>query len=206
MTGSLTEQQKQFLQVIRRNLDRMQDLISDLSDINRIESGRMKFENQAFTILDTIQEVRDNLQEVIAGKNQSLMIEFSHGIGEVYADPKRIGQVLTNLVSNAHKYTPAGGKIAVQAKEAGDFVQIAVIDNGIGISEENQAKLFTQFFRAEDQAVREQNGWGLGLSIVKKIVEAQGGEIGFASEFDRGSTFTFTIPLANVKEETAVSA
>ena len=65
--------------------------------------------------------------------------------------------------------------------------------------------MFTQFFRAEDQAVREQNGWGLGLSIVKNIVEAQGGEIGFVSELNQGSTFTFTVPLANLKEETAVS-
>ncbi|MCB9418951.1 MAG: GAF domain-containing protein [Ardenticatenaceae bacterium] len=206
MTGPLTDQQKQFLQVIRRNIDRMQDLISDLSDINRIESGRMKFENRAFAILDTIHEVRDSLQEVIAAKNQSLKIDYSPGIGAVYADPKRIGQVLTNLVSNAYKYTPPEGVITIQASEDDDFARVTVSDNGIGISEENQVRLFTQFFRAEDQAVREQNGWGLGLSIVKKIVEAQGGEIDFVSELNRGSTFTFTIPLANIKEETAVSA
>ena len=205
MTGPLTDQQKQFLQVVKRNIARMQDLISDLSDINRIESGRMKFENNNFIILDTIHEVRDSLQEAISGKNQTLTIDYASDIGEVYADPKRVGQVLTNLVSNAHKYTPAAGEITVQAKEVGGFVQLAIIDNGIGISEENQAKLFTQFFRAEDQAVREQNGWGLGLSIVKNIVEAQGGVIGFVSELNQGSTFTFTVPLANIKEETAVS-
>ena len=205
MTGPLTDQQKQFLQVVRRNIDRMQDLISDLSDINRIESGRMKFENETFTVLDTIHEVRDSLQEAITGKNQLLTIDYSSNTGEVYADPKRIGQVLTNLMSNAHKYTPAGGEIAVKTQEVDGFVQIAIVDNGIGISDENQAKLFTQFFRAEDQAVREQNGWGLGLSIVKNIVEAQGGEIGFVSELNQGSTFTFTVPLANLKEETAVS-
>jgi signal transduction histidine kinase len=205
MTGPLNDQQKQFLQVVRRNIDRMQDLISDLSDINRIESGRMKFENETFAILDTIHVVRDSLQEAITGKNQLLTIDYSPGVGEVYADPKRIGQVLTNLVSNAHKYTPPGGEITIQTKEVAGFVQIAVIDNGIGISDENQMKLFTQFFRAEDQAVRDQNGWGLGLSIVKNIVEAQGGEISFVSELNRGSIFTFTVPLANIKEETAVS-
>jgi signal transduction histidine kinase len=156
-------------------------------------------------IEDTIDEVRDSLQEVIAAKDQSLTIECASNLGEVYADPKRIGQVLTNLVSNAYKYTPEGGDITVQAQEVDGFVQIAVADNGIGISEENQAKLFTQFFRAEDQAVREQSGWGLGLSIVKKMVEAQGGEIEFTSEIGQGSTFTFTVPLANIKEETAVS-
>ncbi|MEJ2749077.1 MAG: GAF domain-containing sensor histidine kinase [Anaerolineae bacterium] len=206
MTGPLTDQQKQFLQVIRRNIDRMQDLISDLSDINHIESGRMKFENKAFAILETIHDVRDSLQEVVTAKKQTLVVECPDDMNLVYADPKRIGQVLTNLVSNAYKYTPEGGQIVIRAKEAGKFVQVAVADNGIGISEENQAKLFTQFFRAEDEAVREQNGWGLGLSIVKKMVEAQGGEISFESQLNQGSVFTFTIPLANIKEKTAVSS
>lgn len=204
MTGPINDQQQQFLQVIRRNLDRMQDLISDLSDINRIESGRMKFELQAFDIRETVDDVRDSLQEVISSKQQSLTIELAPKITDVYADPRRIGQVLTNLVSNAHKYTPEGGQITIQVKELTEFVEIAVIDNGIGISEENQAKLFTQFFRAEDKAVREQSGWGLGLSIVKKMVEAQGGEISFESEINRGSTFTFTVPLVNIVEETSM--
>ncbi len=199
LTGPLTEQQQQFLQIVRRNINRMQDLISDLSDINRIESGRMKFEYAAFDIRDTVNDVRDSLQEVIAGKQQTLTIEMEQGIAEVYADPKRIGQALTNLVSNAYKYTPEGGEITVRVKEVPGFAQLSVVDNGIGISEENQAKLFTQFFRAEDHAVREQAGWGLGLSIVKKMVEAQGGEIGFESELNRGSAFTFTVPLVTIK-------
>lgn len=205
MTGPLTDQQKQFLQVIRRNVDRMQDLVSDLSDINRIESGRMKFEYAAFDILEIVDDVCGNVKEVIVAKQQSLTINGDTAVAAVYADPKRIGQVLTNLVSNAYKYTRAGGQITVRVQERPNCVKIAVIDNGIGISEENQAKLFTQFFRAEDQAVRKQAGWGLGLSIVKKMVEAQGGEISFESQLNHGSTFTFTIPLANIKEATSVT-
>ncbi len=204
MTGPLTDQQKQFLQVIRRNVNRMQDLVSDLSDINHIESGRMKFEYEPFDIRETVNEVCDNMKEVIMSKRQSLTIEALSVSADVYADPKRIGQVLTNLVSNAYKYTPEGGQITVRVQERANFAEIAVIDDGIGISEENQAKLFTQFFRAEDQAVREQTGWGLGLSIVKKMVEAQGGEIDFESELNHGSTFIFTIPLANIKEATSI--
>jgi len=191
--------------VIRRNIDRMQDLISDLSDINHIESGRMRFEYAAFDVLKMAHDICGNMAEVIAGKGQSLTIEAATAVAPVYADPKRIGQVLTNLVSNAYKYTPEGGQITVRVQEKADYVAIAVIDTGIGISEENQAKLFTQFFRAEDHAVREQAGWGLGLSIVKKMVEAQGGEIGFESQLNQGSIFTFTIPLANIKEATSVT-
>ncbi len=200
LTGPLSDQQKEFLQVIRRNIARMQDLISDLSDINRIESGRMKFEYTVFDIRETVNEVHDSLQKVIDAKQQSLLIETPSEIGNVYADPNRIGQVMTNLVSNAYKYTLEGGQITVRIQEKPGFAEIAVIDNGIGISEENQAKLFTQFFRAEDHAVREQAGWGLGLSIVKKMVEAQGGEISFESELNHGSTFTFSVPLAAIDE------
>ncbi len=197
MTGPLNDQQQQFLQVVRRNLERMADLVRDLSEINRIESGRMKFEVQTFSMADVVEEVTDTLREVIAAKKQTLTTTVPPDLPLVFADPKRVGQVLTNLLSNAYKYTPENRPISVHVTHDDQFVSISVVDQGIGISEENQQKLFTQFFRAEDKAVREQAGWGLGLSIVKKMVEAQGGEITFHSVFGEGSTFTFTVPLAN---------
>ncbi|MFQ5399208.1 MAG: GAF domain-containing protein [Anaerolineae bacterium] len=205
MTGPITDQQKEFLGVIRRNLDRMQDLIQDLSDINRIETGRMKFECREFDLRPVVQETADTLREAISGKQQSLSLELSDEAAEVYADPKRVGQILTNLLSNAHKYTPEGGAIRIRVERRGEMAAVSVIDNGIGISEEDQAKLFTQFFRAENKAVREQAGWGLGLSIVKKMVNAQGGEITFESSPGHGSTFTFTIPLAAMKAAAAAA-
>jgi signal transduction histidine kinase len=196
MTGALNEQQQQFMEVIKRNLGRMSVLVSDLSDINRIESGRMKFEFAAFELRDVVEDVTDSLREQIAGREQTLTVHVAPEVTAVYADPRRINQILTNLLSNAHKYTPAGGKLHIEITQENGRAQVAVIDAGIGISEENQAKLFTQFFRAEDEAVREQAGWGLGLSIVKKMVEAQSGEIWFESALGKGSTFTFTIPSA----------
>lgn len=198
MAGSLSDQQKQFLEVIRRNLDRMGTLISDLADINRIESGRMQFENKDFDIRDVVEDVLVSFQEATGAKEQTIAIEIEDDLPPVHADPTRIAQVLSNLISNAHKYSPAGGVITIRADCNHDFAQVAVSDTGIGISEENQASLFTQFFRAEDRAVREQPGWGLGLSIVRKIVEAQNGVITFTSELNSGSTFTFTVPLATI--------
>jgi signal transduction histidine kinase len=108
-------------------------------------------------------------------------------------------------MSNANKYTPDGGEIVMQAWPNGRSAYISIQDNGLGISEEDQQKLFTQFFRAEDSKVREQPGWGLGLSIVRRMVEAQDGEISFESKLGEGSTFTFTIPLANMEEADKVN-
>ncbi len=196
VAGPLNDQQTQFLEVIRRNLQRMSTLITDLSDINRIESGKMTFNNKAFDIRETVADVTGSLHERIDARQQTLDIDIEDEVPDVYADPVRIAQVLTNLVSNANKYTPDGGQISVRIVREPGFAAVSVQDTGIGISEENQKKLFTQFFRAEDHAVREQPGWGLGLSIVRNMVEAQGGQIRFTSELGKGSTFTFTIPLA----------
>lgn len=201
--GPLNDMQRQFLQTVRRNLDRMSVLIRDLSDITRIESGRMNFELSDFDLRQVIENVANDLGEAIENKQQSLTLQLPDSSMLIYADQTRIGQIMTNLVSNAHKYTPEAGQITVQAERAGQFMQVDVIDNGIGLSEEDQAQLFTQFFRSNDEFVREQTGWGLGLSIVKKLVEAQGGEIYCESRLGKGSKFSFTVPLAT--PETAES-
>jgi signal transduction histidine kinase len=202
LAGALTDQQQQFLGVIKRNLERMNVLVSDLSDINRVESGRMQFEYKWFDAREVVADVVDSMQARLATRGQTLAVtEDGEGETAVYADPRRVNQVLTNLVSNAHKYTPDEGHIDIWLRPSESFVEIGVRDNGIGISAENQARLFTQFFRAEDEAVREQTGWGLGLSIVKMMVEAQGGEIWFESSFGVGSTFAFTVPSANIMVE-----
>ncbi len=200
MAGELNDTQKQFLDVIRRNLDRMSRLISDLADINRIESGRMQFNFQEFDLRDTISDVTGSLSERIEARQQTIDVQVDDTVTAVYADPTRIGQVLTNLVSNANKYTPDGGHIEINATSNDTHAIVSVKDNGLGISEEDQEKLFTQFFRAESHEVREQSGWGLGLSIVRKMIEAQNGEIGFESELGKGSTFTFSVPFATDTE------
>lgn len=196
MAGPLNDMQKDFLDTIRRNVQRMSVLIRDLSDINRIETGRMNFESKSFDLIAAIHNVASDLRETLDSRQQTLTLDLPQSLPPIHADRTRISQVLTNLISNANKYTPNGGAIRVALVPAGEFVEVLIIDNGIGISDEDQAKLFDQFFRSEDRQVREQVGWGLGLSIVKKLVEAQGGQVSFKSKLGEGSTFSFTVPFS----------
>lgn len=196
MVGMLNPQQKEFLEIVHRNVDRMNVLIEDLSNINRMESGRMKFELAPFDMKQVITDVVSNLRERIESKQQRLTFTIDPELPTVFADRTRISQVLTNLVSNAHKYTNSNGHIQIVTNPQNQVVLVSVIDNGIGIAAEELNRLFQQFVRSSDPLVREQTGWGLGLSIVKMMVEAQGGQVGVSSEYRQGSTFWFTVPIA----------
>jgi signal transduction histidine kinase len=194
MAGPVSEQQVNFLDTIRSNVDRMSSLVADLSNISRIETGRLKLEFEMLALDDYIQDTLDSLHPKMSEKDQTLELYIPEALPKVYTDSNRFMQVMTNLVSNAWKYTPDGGWITVVARPDGEWAKIEVRDTGIGISEEDQAQLFNQFFRSEDPAVREEQGWGLGLNVTKRLVELLGGEIGVSSTLGKGSTFWFSLP------------
>jgi signal transduction histidine kinase len=202
VVGSINEQQAHFLDIIRNNVDRMASLVTELSDISRIESGRVKLELVNHSLSEVLNEALENLHNRFNEKQQVVEISLPPDLPKVYADPSRVVQILTNLFSNAWKYTPVGGRIFVSAREQEKVIRIEVRDTGLGISLDDQQMLFTQFFRSEDPSVRDQPGWGLGLSITKSLVEMMGGSIGICSELGAGSTFWFTLPVENgqVKE------
>jgi signal transduction histidine kinase len=193
--GDNEEMKTQFLHVIRNNVERMRILVSDLSDVSRIESGKLRLETAPLSMTGYIDQVLTDLQPKFEERKQTLALSIPDDMPLAYADPNRLIQILTNLISNAWKYTPDGGHIQIKAEVMDGFVKLSVVDNGLGISDEDQAKLFTQFFRSESDDVRAQQGWGLGLNVTKHLVELMGGEIGMTSVFEEGSTFWFTLPI-----------
>ena len=200
MVGPISDAQKNFLQIVKSNADRLTMLVNDLLDISRIETGRLKLSLRPTDLHVIIGNVITDLTPKAGGRGQTLESLVKEPLPAVYADPDRVTQILTNLVDNAIKYTPTGGRIAVDAEVVSQFVHVHVIDNGIGISEEDQEKLFTRFFRADNPLVQASSGTGLGLTIVKAIVELHGGEIWFKSALGEGSTFSFSLPLAEERD------
>lgn len=194
--GPVNEQQLNFLNTIRNNVERMSTLVSNLSDISHIETGRLKVQLADIYLRISLEEALNSLNLKLAEKEQTLTVDLPANLPPVRADSIRLVQVLHNLLSNAHKYTPPKGKIAVHASPTGSFVRVEVSDTGIGIRPEDQSLLFTQFFRSEDPAVREQQGWGLGLCVAKRLVDIMGGEVGVQSQVGEGSTFWFTVPVS----------
>ncbi len=196
MCGPLTPQQAQFIRTVRNNVVRMQVLVSDLQDVSRIETGHLRLEMKPTDLAETLQDALQATQGQIEDRAQHLAVNLPDDLPPVHADPARLAQILINLLSNAYKYTPEGGHIRVRAWLQDGYVHCAVTDTGIGISPEDQARLFTKFFRSENPAAREMPGTGLGLCIVKNLVELHGGEIEVESQLGQGTTFAFTIPVA----------
>jgi signal transduction histidine kinase len=198
VAGPLNEQQNEFIDVIRNNIERMSALVSNLSDISRLETGRLRLEPALIPLRLVVDKALSDLRPKISDKNQALEINVPESLPPAFADQNRVIQVLTNLIGNAWKYTPRGGKIRIHAREHDRKLFVEVNDTGIGISQQDQTHLFDQFFRSEDPAVRDQQGWGLGLNVTKQLVELMGGEIGCQSSLESGSSFWFTLPMGEI--------
>ncbi len=197
--SEMSDTQKEFINIIIKNVDRMSRLVSDLLDVSRIEAGRIKLECKDVDIKEAIDDVVQSAQAEVQEKNLEMRLEMAQNLPPIWADYDRIVQVLTNLVSNAYKYTPEGGQITIKADVLNDqpasHLSIRVIDTGYGISEEDQKKLFDKFFRSSDPNVSDVPGTGLGLAITKNMIEMHGGQMWFKSKVGEGSTFGFDMPI-----------
>ncbi len=193
LQDNLNERQIAFLNRIKDTIKRMTVLVSDLSDISRIESGHFYMNETRVRVADIVQAVRDGCLTQVQEYKHEYIEDVEPNLPDMRVDYFRLLQVLTNLVSNACKYTPEGGKITFHARRKGDRVEFSVSDNGIGLSKEAVAKLGTKFWRAEDDFTRSRPGTGLGFSITRSLVEQMGGPIQIESEPNQGSRFTFSV-------------
>jgi len=197
--GALEENQLHFLEIVRNNIDRLNILVNDLLDISRIEAGRVTLNPQSINLREIAEDViadalRRSQQE---NKPMALSLDAPAKVSPVMGDGERIRQIMDNLVDNAFNYTPSNGTIRINIHQQNGDMQVDVQDNGVGIAPEDQVRVFERFFRGEHPLVLATPGTGLGLPIVRQLVEMHRGHIWMTSTGvpGEGSTFSFTLPI-----------
>ncbi len=193
--GDLNEEQIEFVQDIHSSGQHLLQMINDILDLSKIEAGKMSLQYETFFVPDAITDVFHILKGLAKKKNLLLTTTIDPDVKDIEADRIKFKQILYNLLSNAIKFTPQNGSITTRAYITDDTLQVSVADTGIGMKPEDQEKVFKEFWQADSSLARKYEGTGLGLTLTKRIVEMHGGRIWFNSEFGKGSTFYFTIPL-----------
>ena len=194
LAGDVTEKQEQLLSRAKKRTRGLLDLIKDLLDLSKIEAGKMVQYKEPLLLQEVIQRVVDLMRAEAENKKIDLQFSAPSNISLIHADRNSMEGIFTNLISNAIKYTPEGGKVWITLSEEGGFVKAAVSDTGIGIKKEDLSRIFDKFYRVKTTETRQIIGTGLGLSIVKSIVDAHLGSISVESEEGRGTTFTVFFP------------
>jgi signal transduction histidine kinase len=198
-SGEMSEQQIQFMRVIRENTRRLNILVNDLLDISHIDAGQLALSFEPLDLIELAEKMlvdfRKRSKEV--EKPMLFSLESPPSLPLVKGDLEKVRQVMRSLVSNSFSYTPANGKVIVRLSQKSDVLQVDVIDNGIGISEQNRERIFERFYRGEHPFVLATAGTGLGLAISKILIEMHGGKMWFESKGipGEGSAFSFTLPM-----------
>ncbi|MFC1763601.1 PAS domain S-box protein [Planctomycetota bacterium] len=204
VAGQINDDQHHFLDVAKRNIERLSRLINDVLDFQKLGSGKMKFILQEHDIAKVVEEAVSTMQPFAGKRDVHLSLHVDDRLPRATFDNDRIIQVLTNLISNAIKFTPADGEVRVVVEKAEDTYRIKICDTGMGIPQEALAKIFDRFYRVHRPG-KEIKGTGLGLAIVKRIVDAHGGFIEVESELEKGTTFSLTMPFVQQDDEQDLS-
>lgn len=203
---SLVGRQEDFLKRISGTVKRMEMLVSDLADIARIETGHFFMDEIKVTVASVVEAVRDSVVPEMETRSHNYIEAVDENLPDMKTDYYRLVQVLTNLVSNAYKYTPDGGKILLKVRQIDDRIEFSVRDTGIGLSEEAIKQIGTKFWRAEDSYTRSQPGTGLGFSITRSLVEQMGSQITIKSVVGKGSNFSFSVSIHDDIEDDNIVA
>jgi signal transduction histidine kinase len=194
MFGDINEKQTEYLQDILESGRHLLSLINDILDLSKIEAGRMELERSDFDLPNALDNALTLVRERASRRGIRLGSAVDPRLGIIGGDERKVKQVLLNLLSNALKFTPEGGRIDVGARRDGEVAEVSVADTGIGIAPEDQAAVFEEF-RQVGTADKKAEGTGLGLALSRKFIELHGGRIWVKSELGAGSTFFFTLPL-----------
>lgn len=193
--STLTERETGFVSRIKDSVIRMRQLVDDLSDVSRIESGNLRVQLTEVNVLEVIEQAKESVMTQIHEREHRFVEHIEANLPSVQADPARAVQVLINLLSNAYKYTPNGGEITLQAYHKNGQVMIGVKDTGVGMSADDLAKLGTKFWRSANEYSVKQRGTGLGFSITKNLIEIMNGTLHVESELGKGSVFVVGLPV-----------
>ena len=206
--GVITKEQSMHLQILKENTARMNELVDDLLTVSRVEQGTMPFQRKEFSFEELLSHILAEFQSFIQASNIELKVEKER-IPQIFNDPSVTRHAMANLLDNAVRYAwgehsaiPAGRKqknyIKISYRMDGSNLRFEIEDNGVGIPKEDQKYIFQKFFRSRNVVRHQTQGSGLGLYIVKSLVEKAGGTIGFTSEENKGSTFWFVIPAVKI--------
>jgi signal transduction histidine kinase len=197
--GALNENQQHFLNIVHNNIERLNILVSDLLDISRIEAGRITLNPQPVDLREVAEDVIEEVMRRSQNENKpmALSLDAPKYVPPIMGDTERVRQIIGNLIYNAYNYTPENGIIRVGIHQENGDIQVDVQDNGVGIAEEDQPRVFDRFYRGEHPLVLATPGTGLGLPIVRQLVEMHNGHIWLKSSGipGEGSTFSFTLPV-----------
>lgn len=198
-SDGLDDKQREFVDVILLSTNRLVDLVNDLLDVARIEAGQIEIHRRATDVVEAVREVTTLLEPRIADKSQLLAVKLPRVLPPALADPARVRQIVTNLLTNAHLYTPPGGQIGVGLEAEEHSIVVRISDTGRGMDAEEREHIFDRFYRGTDG--RTSPGTGLGLAIVQSLVDLHGGSIDVESEPGKGSVFTVRLPRQPLEEQ-----
>jgi PAS domain S-box-containing protein len=202
IAGELNKEQREFQQIVLKNIGQLQSMIDDLLEVTRLETGKLTVEPECVSVSDAVADCLDTLQGSANAKGVSLTSELPADLSSAYADQTRLRQIMIILLDNAIKFTPEGGGIDVQARispQDPEFLLIEVSDTGCGISPEMTESIFERLYQVTEQSQSSRKGLGLGLYICKQLVTRQGGKIWAKRRPKKGSTFAFTLPVFSLK-------
>jgi two-component system phosphate regulon sensor histidine kinase PhoR len=188
------EQQKQFLNTINSEATRLARFVDDLLSVSSMELGSLSLNKQVTDFTRMLNEVVTKVRPQIEEKQQTFEIKFPEKLPEPELDKDKIAAVLVNLLGNAVKYTPEGGRVTFRVNITDQQIELSIEDTGVGIAAEELPKVFEKFFRSQDPRVQEQTGTGLGLALAQEVVRLHGGQITVESEINKGSKFSVLLP------------